>query len=115
MARHVQTTLVDDIDGGTADETVPFSWNGTSYEIDLSRKNADALRALLEPYIKAGRHTRSHASRRARGSSRSTTTSKQRNQAIREWARAQGLQIAERGRIPIEIMLRYDNRQQGRV
>ncbi|MCE0767406.1 Lsr2 family protein [Pseudonocardia kujensis] len=114
MARHVQTALVDDIDGGPADETVAFSWNGTSYEIDLSRKNADALRALLEPYIKAGRHIRSRAARPAGGRSRSTTTSsKQRNQAIREWARAQGLQIAERGRIPIEIMLRYENRQQG--
>ncbi|MFR9807407.1 histone-like nucleoid-structuring protein Lsr2 [Pseudonocardia sp. RS010] len=110
MARHVQTTLVDDIDGGTADESILFSWNGTSYEIDLSQKNADALRALLEPYIKAGRHTRSRTRRQARGSSRSDTTSgKQRNQAIREWARAQGLQIADRGRIPIEITLRYDN------
>ena len=114
MARHVQTTLVDDIDGGTADETVPFSWNRTSYEIDLSRQNADALRTLLDPYIKAGRHTRSRTARHASGRSRATiTSSKQRNQAIREWARAQGLQIAERGRIPIEIMLRYDNWQQG--
>ena len=115
MARHVQTILVDDIDGGVADETVPFSWNGKAYEIDLSQKNADTLRALLEPYIKAGRHTRSRAGRHAGGRPPQSTTasSKQRNQAIREWARAQGLQIAERGRIPIEVMLRYDNSRAG--
>ncbi|CAM5341078.1 hypothetical protein SANTM175S_06449 [Streptomyces antimycoticus] len=56
MAQKVQVLLVDDLDGGEADETVTFSLDGKSYEIDLTTTNADKLRDALEPYTKGGRH-----------------------------------------------------------
>jgi hypothetical protein len=51
MAQQVQTLLIDDLDGGEAEETVRFGLDGTEYEIDLSAKNADALRKALAWYI----------------------------------------------------------------
>lgn len=52
MAQKVQVLLVDDLDGGEADETVTFALDGKTYEIDLTTTNADKLRGLLEPYTK---------------------------------------------------------------
>jgi len=57
VAQKVQVLLVDDIDGGEADETVTFALDGKTYEIDLTTANADKLRGLLEPYVKGGRRT----------------------------------------------------------
>jgi len=60
MAQKVQVLLVDDLDGGEAEETVSFGIDGATYEIDLSGENAAKLRAALEPFIKAAaRHRRS--------------------------------------------------------
>ena len=107
MARKVQYLLVDDLDGGEAEETVSFGLDGTSYEIDLSKKNAKALRDALAPYVgsarrAAGRRGRARASR---GGGRSSDTA-----AIREWARSQGMKISDRGRIPADIIEKYENR-----
>jgi Lsr2 len=55
MAKTVIVKLTDDIDGGDADETVQFSLDGKTYEIDLTAANAAKLRSALEPYIGAGR------------------------------------------------------------
>lgn len=52
VAQKVQVLLVDDLDGGEADETVTFALDGKTYEIDLTTSNADKLRGLLEPYTK---------------------------------------------------------------
>ena len=57
MAQKVQVVLEDDLDGGTADETVVFGLDGTSYEIDLTKKNAAKLRDALAPWVAAGRRT----------------------------------------------------------
>ena len=57
MAQKVQVLLVDDLDGGEADETVTFALDGKTYEIDLTTANADKLRGLLDPYTKGGRRT----------------------------------------------------------
>ncbi|HEX6233985.1 MAG TPA: Lsr2 family protein [Jiangellaceae bacterium] len=106
MARKVQYLLVDDLDGGEADETVSFALDGTSYEIDLSKKNAKALRDSLSTYVSSAR--RSGGRRRGRGgrgAGRSGDTA-----AIREWARSQGMKISDRGRIPADIIEKYENR-----
>ncbi|MFR9802758.1 histone-like nucleoid-structuring protein Lsr2 [Pseudonocardia sp. RS010] len=106
MARQLQTTLIDDIDGGPADETVRFSLDGHHYEIDLASVKSEALRATLTPYVAAGRpqKTTPKAPRRA-----ASGADRERNRAIREWARSQGLQIAARGRIPDEVAIRYEH------
>lgn len=57
MAQKVQVLLVDDLDGGEADETVTFALDGKTYEIDLTTANAEKLRGLLDPYTKGGRRT----------------------------------------------------------
>lgn len=63
MATRVEIILIDDIDGGAADETVQFALDGTGYDIDISASNAAALRSLLAPYIAAGRKTAGTAAR----------------------------------------------------
>ncbi|MDO8106602.1 Lsr2 family protein [Isoptericola sp. b441] len=105
MAQKVQVVLVDDIDGGTADETVSFSLDGVSYEIDLSTANATALREAFAPYVGPARRVggRSRAGRKS-GTSRSRTSSAQ----IREWGRSHGFDVSERGRISAELRAAYD-------
>src|SRR6266508_6575330 len=55
MAQKTVTYLVDDLEGGDAEETVKFGLDGTEYEIDLSEKNASALRESLARFVAAGR------------------------------------------------------------
>jgi hypothetical protein len=111
MAQKVLVQLVDDLDGSTAEQTVEFALDGVQYQIDLSDKNAGALREALEPFVSAARRAggrkRSAAARgtAARGSAASD---RERNQAIREWARKQGMNVSERGRIPAEVVEAYD-------
>lgn len=107
MAKQTTVTLIDDLDGGAADEQIEFSVDGKSYEIDLSAKNSKRLRSLLEPYISAGR--RVTAARRAAAAAPATRTvsDRRQNQAVREWAVGQGLKISERGRIPSNVLEAY--------
>ena len=111
MAKKVEVTLVDDLDGGTADETVSFAIDGTTYEIDLSGKNAEKLRDAVSPFIGAARKAGRVGGRVARGRSGggTATADREQNQAIREWAKKKGLQVSERGRIPADIVERYHN------
>ncbi|MGD0880121.1 MAG: Lsr2 family protein [Acidimicrobiales bacterium] len=73
MAQTVIVKLTDDLDGGDADETVEFSLDGKSYQIDLNKKNAAGLRKALEPYVQKGRVAKS-ASRTRSGSGTGTAT-----------------------------------------
>ena len=54
MAHQTSVTLVDDLDGGKAAETVVFGLDGASYEIDLSKKNAGTLRKALTEFVVHG-------------------------------------------------------------
>lgn len=107
MAKQTITKLIDDLDQGQADESVKFGLDGVQYEIDLSSKNAAALRDALAPYVKAGsKVTRSGATPgpRRRGTQ---SLDREQNRAIREWARKKNKQISDRGRIPEEIVNEY--------
>lgn len=109
MAQKVQILLTDDIDGSEASRTIEFSYDGTSYEIDLSDKNADALRDALAEYIAAGRKVAS--GRRSGGGTRTKTRSSNGGPAaseIREWARANGMEVPERGRVSAEVRKAYE-------
>ena len=105
VAQRVEVILEDDIDGSPADETVRFALNGTSYEIDLSSENAQALRGALGRYVEHARKA-SGGSGQARGPRKRTDTS-----AVREWARAHGKEISGRGRIPASVMKEYEAAQ----
>jgi hypothetical protein len=68
MAKTVIVKLTDDIDGGDADETVRFTLDGRSYEVDLSTSNASKLRAYLRPFMENGRSSSEGRARSSRAS-----------------------------------------------
>ncbi|ASU82614.1 Lsr2 family protein [Nocardiopsis gilva YIM 90087] len=106
MAQKVQVLLVDDIDGGEADETVSFALDGKNYQIDLSDRNAQKLRKSLAEFVKAGRKAGSRAG--GRGKARKARPAASEDTAeIRAWAKKKGYDISERGRIPAEIREAY--------
>ena len=107
MAQKTLVVLEDDLDGGTADETVRFSLDGVNYEIDLSSKNASKFRDDVAKYVGSGRRVGGRAVRgRAGGTGRGAGNN--RSAQIREWARGAGLKVSDRGRIPSEIVAHYD-------
>lgn len=101
MAQKVQVILVDDLDGGQADETVQFGLDGASYEVDLSTQNAQKMRDAFAPYLAEARRvgTRSAGRKRVARSSRSDSDAG----AVRAWARSNGYQVSDRGRVPATI------------
>lgn len=103
MAKQVHVILVDDIDGSSDARTVEFSLGRDAYTIDLSEKNASKLEALLAPYIEKATRTGRKAARKqaARPGSRDTNS-------VREWARANGVQVSDRGRIPAQVLAAYE-------
>ena len=112
MAREVVETLVDDIDGGKADETVQFGLDGTTYEIDLSKKNAAALRKALVPYLTGGRKSSSVRTARSRAAAPAKAVSGKRARdydivQLREWAGANDIAVPSRGRIPQAVLEQY--------
>ena len=102
--------LVDDLDGSQAGETVHFAVDGRDYEIDLSAKNARKLRAVLRPYVSAGRRTGTRRAQPARGGRSAGSATTNDSQQIREWARGRGLEVSARGRIPAYLRQAYERR-----
>jgi hypothetical protein len=113
VAQKVQVVLVDDLDGGEAEETVSFALDGVSYEIDLSGANAAKLRDAFAAYVGSARRVGGRASS-GRGAARRQTapraaaSSGNRTAEIREWARSNGHKVNERGRIPASIVEAYE-------
>jgi Lsr2 len=109
MAQKITVVLEDDLDGGPADETVRFVIDGTAYEIDLSKKHARALRRKLEPFI-------SHARKAGRGPRRRSGRSAaigERGEETRAWAKAHGIAVSDRGRIPARVAEQYQSAAHG--
>lgn len=109
MAQKVQVLLVDDIDGGTADETVTFGLDGVTYEIDLSSAHAAELRAAVATWVGHGRKiggrtaaARTPAPARNRGAANGGAHD------VREWAKENGHEVSERGRISAKVKAAYD-------
>ena len=112
MARKVQVILSDDLDENlSADETVSFALDGTQYEIDLSEKNAREMRDVFSRYVSAARKVGRGGRASGGGRSRATGGRMDREQAgaIREWARRNGHQVSDRGRIPASVVEAYES------
>ena len=112
MAKQIIQRLIDDLDGGDADETVKFGVDGVAYEIDLSAKNASKMRKVLEPFVaagsKVGRGGIVVGSRAARGrAGTGAGADREQNKAIRAWAKKEGKGISDRGRIPQYVVDEY--------
>jgi hypothetical protein len=104
MTQRTQTVFIDDLDGSTAEGTVLFALDGTQYEIDLSTDHAKELRTALAPYVEAGRKVVG-APRRVRQVGRKAPSGL--NADARAWAKAHGLAIKERGRVPADVIAQY--------
>jgi len=104
MAQKVSVLLVDDLDGGDATEIVTFGLDGTLYEMDLSEANAKKLRGDILPYVE---HARKAGTQAANGTPKRRRNRK-RSSGIRTWAREQGYQVSEFGRISPAIVAEYD-------
>lgn len=105
MAQKVHIILVDDLDGSEATESVSFGLDGTSYEIDLNDKNAAALREVLSGYVG---HARKVGSGARRGRKPAAVTSGPSAAEIRQWARSNGFDVPDRGRVAAEVRQAYD-------
>ena len=105
MAQKVNIVLVDDLDGSEASETVSFGLDGTTYEIDLNDKNAGKLRDALAPYLGHARKT--SGGRRGRKSSGGGSAGPN-PKLVRDWARSNGYEVSDRGRVPADVISAYE-------
>ena len=112
MVQQKSVTLVDDLDGSKAAETVVFSLDGASYEIDLNKRNAATLRKALTEFVENGRRVKQGSSLDKRVQQRARRSGVN-SSAIREWAAAQGIAVSERGRISADVVSQYEAAQQG--
>lgn len=107
MAQRVEVLLTDDLDGKELaegkGETVRFTLDGVSYEIDLSTRNATALRKALTPYVEAGRRQRT-----TRGARVTRTQVGADAKTVKQWARANGYEVSDRGRVPNDVRAAFE-------
>lgn len=104
MARQTHVVLIDDIDGSEAASTVSFALDGISYEIDLNEEHAEALRESLSEWVARARKVGT-----ARRRSAVPTSNRDYARKVREWAREQGIEVRDRGRIPADIRQQYED------
>lgn len=114
MARRI--VFMDDLEEGDVEAdagTITFSLEGTSYEIDLSQRNAAKLRGVLGPFIDHARRAGRAAAPKSTGGSKAGGSgyAPDQLQAIREWARRNGHNVSDKGRIPNDILLAFEQAQ----
>lgn len=108
MAQKIQTLFIDDIDGGEAAGTVRFALDGAEYEIDLSSRHSDELRSALGKYVTHARKVAiGRRVGRVPGRPVRSTGSVPNTTEIRTWARENGYDIKDRGRVPADVVAKY--------
>ena len=105
VAQRIQTLFIDDLDGSAAEGTVRFGLDGTEYEIDLNAQHAQALRTALARYTEAAR--RAPGTRRPARGGRRASASGLDSTEVRDWAKAQGIDVKDRGRIPAGLIVKF--------
>jgi Lsr2 len=106
VAQKIQTVFIDDLDGSEAEGTVRFGLDGAEYEIDLNAEHALALRDALSRYVQAARRAGGGARRPARSGRRARADGVDSTE-VREWAKAQGIDVKDRGRVPAELVVKF--------
>jgi hypothetical protein len=110
VAQKIQTLFIDDIDGGEAEGTVRFALDGAEYEIDLSTQHSEELRSALGKYVSHARKIGGSAPRRAgrtAGRGGKSGAGAVNTTEIRNWARENGFDIKDRGRVPADLVAKY--------
>lgn len=101
MARKQVVQYIDDLDGRELSEeevvTIRFSVNNANYVLDLSTENAQHFNETLDPFVR-------NAQRETATTRRNTRPSGPNSRVVREWAKEQGFEVADRGKIPSEII-----------
>ena len=105
MAQKVHVVLIDDIDQSDAEETVSFALDGKDYTIDLSAQNASALRDAMAPYVAHARPVSRRGRRSGGGNAKAAGGASAAE--IRAWARDNGFDVPERGRVSAEVREAY--------
>jgi hypothetical protein len=106
VAQRTEIVFTDDLDGGPADETVRFGIDGTQYEIDLSKPHAGELRSALEPFIASARRVTA-AGGGSRRASRPAARRGPNPSDVRAWARSEGIEVKDKGRVPAELVVKF--------
>jgi Lsr2 len=106
VAQQVRTLFIDDIDGSAAEGTVRFGLDGTEYQIDLNAGHAQQLREAPAAYMRAGRRVSGGSRRAARGGRKGSASGVDTTE-VREWAKAQGIEVKDRGRVPAELVVKF--------
>jgi hypothetical protein len=106
VAQKIQTLFIDDLDGSAAEGTVRFGLDGTEYEIDLNAGHARELRDALARYVDAARRAGSSARRPPRGGRRGSVGDLNAVE-VREWAKARGIEVKDRGRVPADLVVKF--------
>ena len=106
MAQKVQTLFIDDLDGSAAEGTVRFGLDGVEYEIDLSAEHSQELRDALARYVGVARRVGGNAKRPPRSGRRGSAGGPNPTE-VREWAREQGIEVKDRGRVPAELVVKF--------
>jgi hypothetical protein len=113
MATQVETRLIDDIAGGDATETITFGIDGVEYEIDLNDKHAEQLRKAIAKFSEHARRIRHRSTPKARkaatpGQANGTTKDGHSSREIRDWARSQGMEVPNTGRVPNVVIEAFE-------
>ena len=114
MAEIQMTTLVDDLTGKPLEQDeahrIHFTVEGKSYRLDVDQAGADEFYAAIEKFTEVASKVSAAPARRA------STTSRRAGNAsgldltkVRDWAREQGIKVAERGRMSSEVLDAYRN------
>jgi hypothetical protein len=106
VAQKIQTLFIDDLDGSEAEGTVRFGLDGAEYEIDLNAEHAQALRDALARYAGAARRAGGGTRRPVPGGRRARADGVDSTE-VREWAKAQGIDVKDRGRVPAELVVKF--------
>jgi Lsr2 len=108
VSTRIETRWVDDLDGGAADETVRFAYEGVAYEIDLSLANAARLRKALDPFVDRAARPVIPRQRKPRTVPVPPPPRADPGQrVVREWLRARGVDVPSRGRIAAHLIDAY--------
>lgn len=116
MAQKVLVQLVDDLDGTAADDitTVTFGLDGAEYQIDLTENNAAKLRNRLDNFVKAARRTGGRVKRGTAPKAAVPAANREQTKAIRDWARQNGFELSDRGRIPANVTAAFEAAHAGK-
>lgn len=116
MAQKVVVQLVDDLDGTAAEDitTVSFGLDGVTYDIDLTPSNAAKLRNSLGDYVEAARRTGGRVKRGTSPKAAAPAANREQTRAIRDWARQNGFELSDRGRIPSNVIEAFEEAHAGR-